>query len=378
MAWRWFKKWWKPRGSSKQDHRAKASLSLLPGDILFMICQYLRTPQVLMLMLSCARFWNSRNTGVFGSRWQELASSPVDLNKVLLRFHVLRMLEYDGLLQRGSLPRYCCWECMKSPKQEDFSPKELRKRVNLKAEQSNRSRLKRPSRRRLCRPCAQNKRYMWFGVCRDVSFAWLRHKVINSDYQQKRANGWIRLPDRHIFWFEDCSSFDAENRWFVYGFALASVRDVSTFVLFEKLAREVQIPLCPHTRVCDPEIINLYNSPHSRKTYSCKYCTTTVEMMFSANVVIYVFRYVGMLCSPTDPTWMAQSYQERDKRLGAHCRRFLDWYTNRYERGRTVEEFRSQEVCKPFEGVVYCTPELPKKGPVDSQKFYTHPHYISE
>ena len=384
MAWRWFKKWCKPRVN--QDHRVfraevlaaqhAGSLYLLPEDLLFMICQYLTRAEVVTLMLSCARFWNSRmGTGVFASIWQQITSpGDKELSKMAVRFYVLRMLEYDGLLQRGSPSKYCCWGCMTAHERQDFSPKEFKKKVDLKSKQDCYP--KKAARR----SCALSKRYIWFGACREMCFAELRHAVMNPHTQQRRFNGWIRLRDNTNFFFEDCSSLDSETRWFVYAFTLALARDVSSFALFERHARAVNLPLCPHIRVCDPEVVELYN--HPSQPYSCQHCATTVKIEISRGVNVYVFRYVGLLRSPTDPMWMAQSYQARHGGLRTHCRAFLNWYESQYghygrsARGRGFKMFKSKEVWRPFKGVAFCTPEWPEQGPNDHENRFTHPYYV--
>lgn len=381
MARRWFNKWRKPRVN--QDNRvfetevsASARLYLLPEDLLFIISQYLTHVEVVMLMFSCPRFWNSRTgTGVFASIWQQMKSSagnPEDLSRMTMRFYVLKMLEYDGLLQRGSPSKYCCWGCMKAHEREDFPSKEFKKKVDLKTKQH--CYLKKAT-----RSCVLSKRYIWFGACSEMSFAEFRNLVINPHTQQRRSNGWIRLRDSNKYFFENCSSLENETRWLTYAFSLARTQDVSSFALFERHACAINLPLCPHIKVCDSEVIELYN--HPLQLYSCKHCTTTVTIEISQRVSVYVFRYVGLLRSPTDPVWMAQSYQTRHKRLRTHCRAFLNWYESQYgyygrlAKGRRLKMFKSKEICKPFKGVAVCPPEWPEEGPKDRENRFTHPYY---
>jgi hypothetical protein len=376
MAWQWFRKWCNPH--INQYRRVTAQpLYLLSENLLSNISRYLTHVEVVMLMLSSARFWNSRmGTGIFASVYQQMmspADNPKDLSKMKMRFYVLRMLEYDGLLQRGSPSKYCCWGCMKVHEREDFPSKEFKKKVDLKAKQD-------VYLKKATRSCALSKRYIWFGACSEMSFVELKHVVMYPHAQQHRRNGKIRLRDNNKFFFEDCSSLESETRWLAYSFSLASARDISSFALFEQHARAVNIPLCPHIKTSDLEVIGLYNS--LLKTYSCKHCTTTIAIEISQRVSVYAFRYIGLLRSPTDPVWMAQSYETRHKRLGTHCRAFLNWYRRQYgnngrsAKGRMIKKFKPKETCMPFKGVAFCPPRWPEPDPTAGDNTFTHPYYV--
>ncbi|KAK2756394.1 hypothetical protein FQN54_005286 [Arachnomyces sp. PD_36] len=378
MARRWFNKWRKRR----IDKDAPPPLYLLPEDLLFIISQYLTHVEVVMLMLSCPRFWNSRNgAGVFASIWQQLMSpddNPRDLRRMTMRFYILRMLEYDGLLQRGSPSNYCCWGCMKVHEREDFPVKEFKKKVNLKKNQDYLL-------GKATRSCSLSKRYIWFGVCSKMSFAELRNLVINPHTQQRRRNGWIRLRDKNGFFFEACSSLEHETRWLTYAFPLGRIQEFPSLAHFMRHARTINIPLCSHIRIGDLEIIELYNRP--LKSYSCQNCATTVTLEISQigqHINVYVFRYVGSLRSPTDPVWMAQSHQTRDKGLRSHCRAFLNWYSRQYggmgsygrlALNRGFKKFKSKDICEPFKGIAFASPEWPEQGPKDFQNRFTNPLY---
>ncbi|EEP81071.1 predicted protein [Uncinocarpus reesii 1704] len=341
-------------------HRA-GSLYQLPEDLMFMVCRYLTDAQVVMLMLSCTRFWRSRTEiGIFAERWKRMAS-PIedDLNKLAARFYVLRMLEYDGLLQRGCPRKYCCWGCMRVHERQAFSPKELRKRVKLKS---------RPDflpRRRNRRSCELAKRYIWFGLCREMSFVKLRHIITNPRTQQLEA-GQIVLKDRSRVQFWGCSKLHDKRRQFSYIFEIASTRDIPTLQAFIQHSQAVNLPLCPHLRLGDQAVTQLYIQPS--QPYTCKDCTTTVKIaIVQSFIFIYVFRYVGLLRSPTDPQWMAQSYRAKHRWVKAQAQAFGRWFVKTYgetgPRGRGYRPFKRKQMATLFEGVESCTPEWPGGGP---------------
>lgn len=195
MAPRWLRRWCKPhfrhggrvfedeedkqlvpiagvsRAEAAQYHNSTqraGSLYQLPEDLLSWICRYLTTDEVLTLMLSCTEFWRSRNAaGVFARTWQQI-TLPVgkDLSKLAARFHVLRMLEYGGLLQRAVPCKYCCWGCMEAHERRSFCRREFRKKANLKSNY--------PPDHAARRSCEPAKRCIWVGACREMSFAEIR------------------------------------------------------------------------------------------------------------------------------------------------------------------------------------------------------------
>lgn len=380
MAWRWSRRRCKPR--VRQNHKVfetellravatslrvdaaqrhnseqhAGSLYLLPEDLLFIICQYLTPAEAVTLMLTCTRFWHSRRTenGIFARIWQRM-TSPFDeeLSRMATRFYVLRMLEYDGLLQKGSPRKYCCWGYMKAHERQAFSPEEFEKVVDLKSKQG----VSYPE-EATCRSCAPAKRYIWFGTCREMSFGELRHAIANPHTQQL-VKDWIKFPDNSSFTFQDCSSFAGKSRRLEYMFHLARASDVGSYDSFKRHARAVNLPLCPHMKL-GAGVYRLYRQPTT--AYYCKFCTTMVQIVRSYVIKVYVFRYVGLLLSPTDPAWRAQSYQVRPLQLEAHCRAFCDWYGSLYgANGQVVSgsgfrEFKATRAGPewPFKGVASC------------------------
>ncbi|KAK2746589.1 hypothetical protein FQN55_005577 [Onygenales sp. PD_40] len=305
------------------------SLQRLPEELLAMICQQLTPAEAITLMLSCARFWRGRTgTGVFGKIWQEImlpvGKKPSEkLSNVATRFYILRMLEYDGLLQRGSQRLYCCWGCMKPHKRQAFSRKELKKKVNLRAEDGSY-----PG-EDASRSCLLVKRYIWMGVCREMSLAELRH-VISHPHTQKLVCGLIYLRDNHENSFRNCSFIDPKTGRMEYKFHICRARDFQTVPGSFWHARAADIPLCPHIRTSSRRFRKLCRSPIGDKI-TCKHCRTIVKIELSQFITIHVSRYLGSLRSLTDRRWMAQSYQTKHRRLEDHCRSFYDWvqYTNK-------------------------------------------------
>lgn len=342
-------------------HRA-GSLYLLPEDLLFIICQYLTSAEATALMLSCTRFWRSKTgTGVFARIWQQM-KAPVgkDLSKMAARFYVLRMLEYDGLLQKGPQKKYCCWGCMTAHERSSFPSMEFEKAVDLKSKQDS------YPKETTTRSCLLSKRYIWFGICREMSFVEFRHAVINP-HTQRQVNGWIYLPDNPRFVFRDCSLLDGNSRRLEYMFELGRSNHFRSNASFKRHARDVNIPLCPHIRLGDRGVIQLYRQP--TKVLRCRYCSTTVRMTGTSIIKVYVFRHVGLLRSPTDREWMAQSHQRRHPRLEVHCRAFGHWYKRLYGENGIVANgggFKRLGYGMSgwmFKGTSSCTPKWPGGHP---------------
>ncbi|PGH12912.1 hypothetical protein AJ80_06517, partial [Polytolypa hystricis UAMH7299] len=239
-----------------------------------MICQYLTCAEAVTLMLSCMRFWQSRTgTGIFAQIWKKMML-PVGKGFSTAHFYVLRMLEYDGLLQQGSPSKYCCWGCMKPHKQQAL----------------------------LC-----------------------------------------------------YSLLDPKTRVFKYSFGLGRTCDIGSYDSFKQYARAVNIPLCPHIRLGDRPVVCLIKQPQMQ--YNCMDCSTTVKIDTLQFITIHVYRYIGSLCSPTTPTWRAQSYQTRHPRLEAHWQMFYNWLEIkcRYVRAGKGTDYGmfqpGRRIRRPFKGV---------------------------
>ncbi|PGH27844.1 hypothetical protein AJ80_00394 [Polytolypa hystricis UAMH7299] len=346
MARQWFKRWCKP--SVNQVAASDVALFLLPEDLLFMVCQYLTCAEAVTLMLSCTHFWHSRiETGVFAKIWQQMTTSPAGKglsNIMTARFYVLRMLEYDGLLQQGSPSKYCCWGCMKPHEQQAFSRNEFKKKVELKSKEDC------FPRKVAHRSCVLGKRYIWIGLCREMSLVELRYAVAHP------LNGRSYVCDNHESFTRGCSLLDPETGQFEYSFVVGRPTDVSSFDDFCRHLRAVNVPLCPHLRLGDWELVQ-WNRWPQMQPYNCKHCPTTVRIeTFQMYVTVRVFRYVGSLCSPKDPAWMAQSYQARHRRLKGHCQMFYNWFgiTNkRIMMGEGYSRFQPsmRKIRRPFKGV---------------------------
>lgn len=360
-----FKRWCKPRGS--QDHRPleaptiltktdaprySESFCMLPEDIIFLICQYLTRGEIITLMLCSTRFWRSREgAGVFADIWREI-TLPIgtELSKMEVRFYVLRMLEYDGLLQRGSPGKYCCWGCMNAHEQGAFLPKEFRKSVNLKAKEDY---LPEEAFRR---SCSAAKRYIMFGACREMSLVEIRHAIANP---KTCSDDTILDKDNATFLSRDGSIFSRDAGMFDYTVRVAAT--VQSFSSFRRLAHRADYPLCPHLRLGDREIIQLYKKPP--QPYSCKHCTTTVQINNQSVFCVSVVRHIGWLRSPTDPWWIAQSYEKRHRRLKTRCLNVSHWYEGLYSMEDCTPRYFLQRsrISRPFKGVVSCTLKGPEQ-----------------
>lgn len=317
-----------------------------------MILQHLTDAEVITLMLSCSRFWHDRNgNGDFGRVWRRMTlPDEKDLCKTTARFYILRMLEYDGLLQGN----FCCWGCMKTHKQRAFSSDELKKPVDLTAKQD--FHLEEVA-YRSCR--LTTKRKIWFGLCSEMNFVELRHAFANPHPQHLR-NGKVGIQDpsqNSNVLLQGYSSLNRKTMYIEYRFRLARTRDVPSYRSYRRHARAVDFPLCTHIRVGYWQIDRvMYFQPLTVR--ECMNCLTKAMLNFSqGHAYITVRRYVGSLQSPTDPMWKAQTYKSRHKRLNARALAFCDWYdevispSNAEDEG--LKRFKSKRIRRPFEGVWY-------------------------
>jgi hypothetical protein len=307
---------------SRNLRQNPASLYYLPPELVLGICWYLSLPEIAMLMLVCERFWNGRiKPDVFSMTWELMQLQPGSPDLTYARFYVLRMLEYDGLLARGLPAKYCCWGCMKTHEQQAFPSKEFRKNPNLKLHLSGRYTYYKPG--RTFRYCSLAKRSIWFGVRGEMTFAELKYRLsIPHVFEDKQYPWMIQVPDL------SCSSgitrFNLHQMSFDYVVRLCKVNDFP----FITMCKVLNVPLCPHVCLGNQQVIALYERPN--EFGACAKCPTKFTIFVQQFIKIGVMRRVGNLLSPTDPTWLAQSYVSRVPHLDYHCRLFSHWYETTY------------------------------------------------
>ena len=364
MARRWFKRLFKHRVDQVSRNKTSVDVALrhnsvqhavrlyhLPQELLLMIAQHLTDSEVVTLMLCCTCFWHDRNqNGIFGEVWRQIAL-PVDdkdHDKIAARFYILRMLEYDGLLQG----KYCCWGCMKAHEQRAFSSDELIKPVDLKVKQD--FHLEEVA-YRSCRLTAE--RYIWFGMGNEMSFVELRHTFTNPQPHRLRDN-WIDIQgstSQSTNVLGGCSSLNRETMKIEYRYHLAKTHDIASYEPYRLHARAVNLPLCPHFRLDHPHIYHLYRQPWH--WVHCLNCPTMVMFGYSeGHACMFMYRYVGSLRSPTDTVWKAQSYRVQHQRLEANAQAFCDWYERTYASSTTgsgsFKRFAdARRIRRPFKGV---------------------------
>lgn len=333
---------------SRNLRHNSASLYYLPPELLLGICWYLSLPEIAILMLVCGRFWNGRlEPDVFSSAWELMQLRPGSPDQTYARFYVLRMLEYDGLLARGRPAKYCCWGCMQTHEQHAFPSKEFRKKPDLKFHLTEPETYYKPGPTFRC--CSLAKRHIWFGIRGEMTFADLKYTLSISPAVGDGMSPWIiRVPDLSCFW--TCAQFSRRHMSFYYVFSLCKVDDFS----FTTMCKFLNVPLCPHVRLGDQQVIELYERPDQLE--ACAKCPTKFSVIVQGLIMIGVIRDVGSLLSPTDPIWLAQSYVSKSSRLDRHCRLFSDWYKTTY----ISRSAKRNKNGRP-EGFKHTIPAPPKK-----------------
>lgn len=290
------------------------SLSSLPAELLSMVCSYLPLEDICTLMVTCAHFWKAgAGDGVFAPAWQRLLEPPqpkgFDDSSREARFHMLRMLEYDGVFPKG---RYCCWGCLATHGREAFSLQETARSVDLKA-----GCVTDPTTSR--RYCLTTKRCFRFGVCNELSFVELKDMI--ADHESNHRVPFLEGP-------KFCLYYDTETNQIMNIIELARFWDINLGDDLSPILGAINIPLCPHICLGSKEVIKLfkkntkpnYAGGGSGKRHNCKHCKTSVSVCAEAGFVRFeIRRSVGRLESPTDPTWLAQTFSSKDPRLDGHC-----------------------------------------------------------
>lgn len=292
----------------------QAPLYNLPSELILEICWYLSLPEIVTLMLVCGRFWNGRNEpGVFSRAWELMQLRPGSPDLTYARFYVLRMLEYDGLLARGRPTKYCCWGCMKTHEQQAFPPEEFKKKPDLNLHLTERYTYYKPG--PTFRYCSLAKRRIWFGIRGEMTFAELKYTLSIPRVTANKPYPWmIQVPD--LSCFRRQTLFNRRHMSFGYIIRLCKVDDFSFIAICKKL----NVPLCPHVRLGDQQVIALYERPN--QVEACVKCPTKFLIMAQEFIKIGVMRNVGSLLSPTDPMWLSQSYVSKSPHLDHHCRLF--------------------------------------------------------
>ena len=271
-----------------------------------------------MLMLTCARFWNSRTgKGVFALTWQQLQPSPDGNSPQSVRFHMLRMLEYDGMLSRYGQGKYCCWGCMAQHDREAFSCEEMARKVDLKANGNLVS--GQDESRRYC--LATKKCFRL--VCQEFSFNEVKNVITTT------SRTFPCGSDRGVFII--CLH---HGDMIYYELVVARLHDFDLLGGLPAHLRAINIPLCPHICLGSPKVVKLYSKvtpdrmlfPVYSSSLKCKHCKTRVRLDTSrGDIRFYIYRYIGRLKSPRDPAWLAHSFSSKDCYIDAHCQSFKHW-----------------------------------------------------
>lgn len=272
-----------------QSHNAvHSNLYKLPPELLDVIHRYLTTDASIALSLTCARFYHS---SVLAGVRQDLVSTKT------AHFSALCLLERDGVILG-----YCCRGCLRRHSSGAFSQDELEKR---------------PSERY----CLMTKKCVNLGTRTEFSFCDIERIIRQSKKMEPLP---IRLPEILTKLFSSPVVFTKTTM------RIIPVR-AATKNRFVTLCTRLNFPLCPHMRLGDKKVTELYwsglfstwiSSRRHDRSHNCKSCKTQITLTRSSSTdygdewfMFRINRIIGRLLSPLEPTWLAHSFASKDPGL---------------------------------------------------------------
>ncbi|EEH16735.1 hypothetical protein PABG_06822 [Paracoccidioides brasiliensis Pb03] len=219
----------------------KPTLQFLPGEILHIIHSFLSAGSKLTFSLTCKRFYNS----FFENVPQSYLSDPVkrqEFQQIVQNSAVIDDLKvYEFMLARElcgfkSGPKLCCSACSSTHLPLFFHPRDLAKHSNE-------------------RVCLKHIKGLWIEPGKCFSFADLHLSCGPIDMLYK-----VQTPR--------CAALSLDDRY-VYRYLLWTHYDILTLPRDERASKEqiakildgFDLPTCPHLRLSDRMIIDLYDSP---------------------------------------------------------------------------------------------------------------------
>ncbi|KAK2742436.1 hypothetical protein FQN55_007874 [Onygenales sp. PD_40] len=328
------------RASAAAYHNSQNStLYSLPPELVEMISSFLPLQSAAILMITCARFWNSRiGSGIFAPIWQQLRRLNDDdentrYTSLSARFHVLRMLEYDGKLLDDE---YCCWGHLTIHQRTAFSFQELAKGADLKVDFNPVCNLSDETRDANGRYCLATSLCIRVGFCQELNFAssaeaWPAHWSYGRIPRPRVATPFYR------------GFFGTCHYW-----SIPIVRnevDISSNRVIPRM-QSMNFPICPHINLADPEVLQLYTKwkrskelfghytkrrrdkerMYHTKYYLCKRCDTKITIDPSPRIVFHIRRNFGYLWSPKNAVWLAHSFGFIDPKLIPYCKALAAWH----------------------------------------------------
>lgn len=297
-----------------------ASLCWLPAELICNICDYLPIAEIFCLMISCPRFWNSRNSIPAFVKVQRLVHAPrlkqpYRYDLVEARFHILRLMEFDKLYKKG-IRSFCCWACMSTHGESEFSrPK---KRVNLKLSVEE----QRVSWSAATRCCKIKRRKIWVGMCTEMSFAELR------DLQLCKNEAGSSIKINASGFFSERVELNPETGYLSSWFYLGRPSDLGQRGLY-KLCKKANIPICLHMST----YTIVYRGMRLGETYHCRSCPKyyIVTITTSGFFELHISSYIGFLASevPRSP-WYEVSWQTNPTHMTSRCQAFSGWLDRMY------------------------------------------------
>lgn len=291
---------------SKCHNATHSHLYKLPAELLDMVYQHLTFEASIALALTCARFYHSP---IFTSIRQDLRSTK------LAKFAALCMFENDRAIKG-----YCCQGCLTRHSSAAFSQDELEK---LPAE----------------RYCLVTKKCLRLNSI-ELSFADIKNT------ETEREKGKKEKKSRPIRLFNDFAKPFSSPKKTITTLRMFPIEAGLTKERFAALSTRLNTPLCPHMRLGDKEVTELYriklfiSLPPPRRpggSHKCKRCQTRVALTRTLDpetgidwCVLKIHRALGRLFSPLEPTWLAHTFASKDPYLDEYMKVTDAWFGNHW------------------------------------------------
>jgi hypothetical protein len=301
-----------------------ACLYGLPAELICEICDYLPVAETFCLMISCARFWNGRNSIPTFVKVQQLVHTsylkqPYRHDIVEARFHILRLMEFDKIYGKGT-GSFCCWACMTTHRKSRFYRPQ--KPVNLKLSVEEQ---REDYSANIIRHCEFKCRRIWVGICHEMTFAGLRNLQLGMTFCEDKSS--IIIPAGGCF--SEHVEYDIKTKSLSSRFYLGRLSDLGLDG-FDNLCKNASIPICPHKRI-NVLAEGFLRGMRPGYMYYCEGCPSGYYVKITSDgfIELHIYRYVS-LAPRVSFTWSWISYCNINRGLVDHCRAFSDWLNRMY------------------------------------------------
>ncbi|WEW56775.1 hypothetical protein PRK78_002227 [Emydomyces testavorans] len=285
-----------------------------------MIYQHLPFQSSAATALTCARFYHLFIAGLR----QTLQSNKTE------KFEILCLLEIDGRIKG-----YHCRGCLKRHRfTASFSLQELEKRPTE-------------------RYCLRTQRSLRVSRTLDLSFSEVI-EILEEPHQTRNPKSWTSVNRYAAIIFSDLNPGipnAIETAYPMYRADFPASKD-----WFVALCNRFNIPICPHLRMSDEKITGQFSTdiafrlwPRRHSYPECSQCKAKFVLrareygVGHRYVEVAIIRPIGMLVSPLEPEWLAQTSATRDPALEKYWR-LTDEQFLKYWKRTTYNAPQSEEL----------------------------------